>query len=399
MVKMQELKYDIIVVGAGPAGSTAAKIAASAGAKTLLLEKQKSPGLAERCGGISTELLLEPYVDLSSDWIKNRVSRAVLYAPDGTPIEIRSDRDHGLFIDRKLFDRQLAKDAEMSGAELLTSTKATGLLTEGNRVTGLKCQRNGKEQYYKSQVVIGANGFGSSISTWAGIHQRVTRNDTWSAARAIVEDINIDEGAGHFYWGKNIAPFGYAWVVPHGNGKANVGIGVPVSNNKQGTSSNLLKEFVQSRFPNSKIKEITSGGIPMAAPIPSPVGNGIIIAGDAALHCNPINGAGIHTALYAGQQAGQIAAEAVLKNDVSKKELERYSIQVNKEFGNLHRRLYKYRDMVFNQSDEKLNNLAKLFEKIPVENRSLKKIVLRTFITQPFAFIELWKSFRESQKN
>ena len=141
------LDVDILVVGAGPAGTTAARHAALGGARTLIVEKRSEIGTPVRCGeGIAKRWLDEVGLEPSRAFIAHEVDGAKVVAPDGTTLvvdEARAGNECGYVLERDLFDRHLAKLAARAGAEIRIRTSAVGLLQEDGRVVGARCEGMG----------------------------------------------------------------------------------------------------------------------------------------------------------------------------------------------------------------------------------------------------------------
>ncbi len=148
-MKTRSNEYDVIVVGAGPAGSMAAKNAA-ADCDVLLVEKRQEIGSPVRCAEgvplIETPFIFhtsfEKYVETNKKWVASKVKGVCANAPDGTTVEVSgemlgTDEPLGYILERKLFDRQLARDAARAGAQLMVRTRATGLILEGDAVRGV----------------------------------------------------------------------------------------------------------------------------------------------------------------------------------------------------------------------------------------------------------------------
>ena len=175
------LEYDVLVIGAGPAGSTAAKYAADSGADVLLVEKRQEIGTPVRCGeGISKRWLEEIGLEPSSRWIAHEVDGARIFSPDGSFFEVDeklAGSKWGFVIERDLFDRALAKRAISSGAELMVRTGAVGLLHENGEVSGARLQSFGKTLDVRAKIVIGADGYESQIGRWAGIETSLKPKD------------------------------------------------------------------------------------------------------------------------------------------------------------------------------------------------------------------------------
>src|SRR5437667_5018239 len=165
-------QVDVLVVGAGPTGSTAAKYAALGGAEVLLIEKRSEIGTPVRCGeGVAKRWLEEIGLTPSREFICHEVDGARIIAPDGTTLvldETRTGKDCGYVLERDLFDRFLARKAAKAGSEIMIKTSAVALLREDGRVVGARCEHMGETFHVHANEVIGADGFESQVGRWAG---------------------------------------------------------------------------------------------------------------------------------------------------------------------------------------------------------------------------------------
>ncbi|MGZ4882615.1 MAG: NAD(P)/FAD-dependent oxidoreductase, partial [Halobacteriota archaeon] len=181
--------YDVIVVGAGPAGSVAAQKAA-AESDVLLIEKRPEIGAPVRCAEavplVETPFVFntsfEKYVKPDRKWVASEVKGVRATAPDGTIVEVSremfgKEEPLGIVLERKLFDRQLAKDAARSGAHVMVRTRASGLILEDGTVRGVKLSRLGEEFDVRAKLVIGADGVESQVGRWAGINTTLKLGD------------------------------------------------------------------------------------------------------------------------------------------------------------------------------------------------------------------------------
>lgn len=156
-------KYDVLVIGAGPAGSIAAKTAAEKGLDVLLIEKRQEIGDPVRCAeGVNKECL-KKHVEIDKRWICADLKGSCIFSPpDGTKIEMAeeiSGGEVGYVLERKVFDRALAEHAATAGgAEVRVKTRATGLIIEDDFVKGARLMHLGKEYEVRASIVIGADG-------------------------------------------------------------------------------------------------------------------------------------------------------------------------------------------------------------------------------------------------
>lgn len=354
-----DTEYDVIVIGAGPGGCHAARIAAENGARVLLVEKRQEIGAPKRCGeGLSLGGMKNLGLKPDPKWAMNEIKGASVYAPNGRKISIRYESTIGYVLERKMFDKHLAVQAARAGAKVLAKTTVTGLISKDGFVRGAKFSNFGEEYELISKIVIAADGIESKVARWAGIN---TTN----------RPINIDSGFQYemvaeleepdmleLYFGSKVAPRGYVWIFPKGRDIANVGVGI--GGREAGPAKKYLDKFIQER-PNLKsgsIIEVNAGGIPVGDPVEKLVANGFMIVGDAAHQVNAIHGGGIHEASIAGMTAGRVAAEAVKTNDWSEHKLAEYEKEWRSKRGKILHKIVKLRQTIEKLSDEDLNMLA-----------------------------------------
>src|SRR5512136_273882 len=224
-------QVDVLVVGAGPAGSMAARHAAQAGASTLMIEKRQEIGTPVRCGeAVGKHWLAEAGVPESPKFIAHEVRLTRINAPDGGSFLIDSVGigKSGFILERDLFDRHLAKAAAKAGAEILIKTSAVALLREDGRVVGARCQHMGELFDVRAKVVIGADGFESQVGRWAGLTTRLRTRDVASCLQYTLAGVRGEPDFVDFHLGEQ-APGGYLWVFWKGDDIANVGLGVNLS--------------------------------------------------------------------------------------------------------------------------------------------------------------------------
>lgn len=390
---MLEGKYDVVVVGAGPAGSIAARTAAQNGAKTALLERDPVIGTPVRCGEAIAARNLKRFVDIDLRWVAAEVDGAVLYAPNGSGVPIVSPDTTGIILERCLFDRYLAETAAIAGATVQSRCDVTGLVFDNGEVRGVYYQRFGRQYRIDCRVVIAADGIDSRVARWAGMHTNLRAADLESAYQFYVAGIKYDHRYCHFYFGQDVALGGYIWVFPKSPTVASVGIGVCVKDNPAGMAYRKLKDFLNNQFPGAAIVGEMAGGVPVSKPLKTPFGNGILLAGDAARHCNPLTGGGIATAMMAGYQAGLTAAEAVHSGDVTAKTLSIYVQRIQDDVIKPNLRAYRLKDGVACLSDDMLNRTADELLALPPEDRTLKRAFLIGLMNQPSLVLDIIRAF------
>lgn len=377
--------YDVLVIGAGPAGSIAAKTAAEKGLDVLLIEKRQEIGDPVRCAeGVSKELLKE-HVEIEKRWISADLRGSRIYSPDGTMVEMSEEiagMEVGYVLERKIFDRALAELAAKAGAEVRVKTRATGLIIEDDFVKGAKIMHLGKEYDVRAKIVIGADGVESKVGRWAGIDTSLKPIDIETCVQYLVANIDIDQQYCEFYIGNEIAPGGYIWFFPKGEGKANIGIGVLGSKTGKFKPKPIdyLNTFIEKKFPNVKIVEMVFGGVPVSGTIEKTSTNGLMLIGDAARQSDPITGGGILNAMNAGKMSGEAAYAAISSGDVSLKKLdEMYEKPWRTTLGHGLDLSLIVKNCFIDLTDEDLNSLAHSLKDVKFERMDLLDLLHALF--------------------
>lgn len=299
----ETIKTDILVVGSGPAGSTAAKYAAQKGAQVTFIERRPEVGVPVRCGEFMPVIdeirsMFPKADDLDSTFdvpseLKLRETIAIrLIDPKGKITDLPFS---GYTIDRDAFDQYLAHEAEKAGATLIKNCRFDGI------ENGVARTNQGDIEY---KVIIGADGPGSRVARSLGLPKN---NHPYPAVTAQAKG-DFEPYVVMFFGG--IAPGAYSWIIPK-KGQANVGVGFSPKF-ASGTLSEYFDIFAKKN--NFEIMNKLEGKfVPSEGPIANTVsGNGMVV-GDAAGHVISVNGGGIPLALIAGRICGEVAGDNIFE--------------------------------------------------------------------------------------
>jgi digeranylgeranylglycerophospholipid reductase len=326
---VKDLTTDVLVIGAGPAGSMTAKWAAKHGAKVLMIEKRQEIGSPVRCGeGMSKDWLPEVGIR-PGKWINVEVEGARIYSPSEKVFEINekhAGNEVGYVVERDGFDKQLAIDAANAGVDVVLKTAAVGILKDDGKVVGAKVKQFGETFEVRAPVTIGADGFESQVGRWAGLPTNLALKDMDTCLQYRMTNVDSDVRYCDFYLGK-VAPGGYVWVFPKDEGLANVGIGVQVSQIKSMAEARSYLDAWIAKHPGyakGKKIDMVGGGVSIAPPLKKTVTDGFMLVGDAARMIDPLTGGGIANGCIAGKICGEVAAGAVDAHDSSAAFLQAY---------------------------------------------------------------------------
>ncbi|MDP6936165.1 MAG: NAD(P)/FAD-dependent oxidoreductase [Candidatus Marinimicrobia bacterium] len=386
-------EYDVVVVGGGPAGSLAAKEASKGGLRTVLLEKDRDIGYPVRCGEAVGEKGVTQFTPIRDSWIAEKITAATLVSPNGSKVDVKFQKETGYILNRRIFDYDLSREAAEAGASIFTKAYVKGLLKSKSGVQGVSVDYLGEEKNINCKIVIGADGLTSRVGRWAGLNTLVRMKDMESALQYSVSNVDVKANTMVMYVGKNFAPGGYLWVFPKGNRFANIGIGISGKFSKEKSAKQYLDAFMKKEFPDAAILTTMCGGVPCAKPMVKPIGDGIMLVGDAAHQVNPMTGGGIAAAMKAGWIAGQVAVKACEIGDYSEKQLEAYPKRMFKEFGKSHNLFYKIKETTEKLSDNDLNSIAEKVSNIPFDKRTLTSVFKAAVFKKPSMIVDVIKVF------
>jgi len=390
-------EYDVVVVGAGPAGSMTAKWAAKGGARVLMIEKRQEIGSPVRCGeGISRSWLDSVGIKLDAKSVAWQVKGAKIVAPNGKSFylsEKMAGNEVGLVLDRVFFDKLLAKDAVRAGSDLMLKTSAVGLVKKEGKIAGVKVKSFGDTKEIKCGCVVGADGFESQVGRWAGLNTSLAPRDITSCFQYRLTNIDQEYDYCEFVLGSK-APGGYIWIFPKDKYTANVGLGIQLTKLKDPAEvKKYLDKYIQGdpRLKKGRPLEMVSGAVSICAPIDKTVTDGLLLVGDSARQIDPITGGGISNSCRAAKVAGEVLAKATKERNFSEKSLQRYEKGWRDILEDHLYRNWMAKEKLVTLSDDTFNKIIATLNEVGVEKMSSFAILKAIEKKHP----ELVKEFQE----
>jgi len=323
----------VLVVGAGPAGSMAARVAARAGFTTVMVEKSRLDR-EKPCGGGLTAKLVQDY-EPPSDVCEREIPQAVLYSPSGRMAAV-SFRHPVWTTMRGVFDKAMSRRALDAGAEIRDETKATAAILRDGRVAGMVVKCRGEQQAVQAPITVMADGYPTMLVRYLSVYRRTPM----SIAACVQYHLEMSESAieerigdrVEAYFGDQVIPRGFAYVFPKRR-LVSVGLGTWVETIRE-QKINLwqrLDNFIRhhpvasTKLQGSVVKLRQAHMFCCSQAVERICGDGFLLAGDAAGFVSPVAVEGIWYAVKTGEAAGRSAVTALAENQGPSRLTEIYS--------------------------------------------------------------------------
>lgn len=354
---------DVLVIGAGPGGGSAALHAARAGLSTIIVEADSDVGIPVHCGECLSQIAIDNLdLVLPKEVIALDCKGIRVIFPDNTS---RLLTEKGYVLEKHKFEKWLCDEAVKLGASLQLSHKVKSMeriYNSENEFVYWKIDGKGSSFPIECKAVIDASGvtgaatkildMGTQIEMIAGIQYEMT-------------DIPNDGYLDFYLWPK-YSPHGYVWMIPKEGGRANVGL---VTTDKKGAIKYLDKFVADTYFKDKGIQNPEwrkpgikprpfGGTIPISGPREITTGDGLILVGDAAGFTSPLFEGGSHLALWSGRQAALTIAGAINDGDLSDKRMQSYVKSWKKRFPP-YEKILKGKTSLYDLSDDELSSMAR----------------------------------------
>jgi digeranylgeranylglycerophospholipid reductase len=346
---------DVLVVGAGPAGSTAAASLAKAGHSVCVVEEHPTVGYPVQCAGLVSQRVLD--LAGSRSMVRASVRGASVFGPSLESISFRAESPRAFVIDRAGLDIYLADRAARAGAEIRTSTRFDSVEGEStDRLTVRLRGPDGTSEEMRPRLVIGADGVSSKVARAFRLRRPV---EVLPAFEAEFPESPGDPDAVEVYLGRKFAPGLFGWWIPDGSGGARVGVAADADGTPTRLYFDHLLDYLARRFgrPLTSPTAYLVSGIPIGT-LPRTHARRVLLVGDAAAQVKPLSGGGIFTGMRCAEIAAEVAAQGLGRGDLSEGFLAEYDRRWRTELGEEFRRALYLRRLFTRLSDDELDRVV-----------------------------------------
>jgi len=363
----------VLVVGAGSAGLACAEsiLVHNPSVKVTLMDKRRMVGVPQRCaGGVSGFMAEKVGVSIPNCAVAAKIRGVRIYAPSGDYWELKGNRDYGYVLNRELFEQQLSERVEGLGGKIVLD----------HYVDDRSLERwQGNYDY-----IVGADGYPSVVRDWLGL-KSIPLEDTHIGVQKTVR-CDWPQDVIELYFGEKAAPQGYAWVFPAGEGKARIGLGVPLS--ERVSTKKLLENVIHSRVYDYHEVDYIAKLIPTCKMPNTGVYGKVLLVGDALPSTDPLTGGGIVQAIASGKAAGKAIAEG-------KPELyDGYISWLRRQ----NSRRYRLKKVLYSFTDQDFNDLIRALKGFKPKSLSvgkeLRRAVLYLLLRKPSLLDKFFKLIR-----
>ncbi|MEJ2260618.1 MAG: NAD(P)/FAD-dependent oxidoreductase [Nitrosopumilaceae archaeon] len=364
----KEFRYDVVIVGAGPAGSSAAYQAAKNGVKVALIEKEESIAETVRTSGVTWIKNIKEF-GIPNDCF-NPIKNYSFCSPNNE-VTISDSVAQAAVLDVRKTYRWLAKEAEKQGADVFVKTTVNDIIKnkQGDIEGVIATNAEGTISFF-AKIIIDASGFGSVVSKAMGFVTQWKRFGAGAEYEVTAE--NVDSETWWLMVGQKYSPAGYAWIFPISDKVVRIGVGVGKPESSVDPTERLKKLMDEKEGPISKLGKINPiefhyGLIPNDGLSRKSVYNNLILVGDTAGQANPLVLEGIRYAIKFGRVAGKVASDAIKSGKTDEASLMPYEDTWRKEIESKIKSAGKVQDRWIGLSDEQWDKELDIIKELKPE--------------------------------
>ncbi len=346
--------FDVVIVGAGPAGGLAAERIARKGYEVALIEEHREIGEPIQCGGLVTPRVFD-YVTCK-ETILGEIHGAEIFSPKGRCLRIDGHETEAVVVDRAMFDRAIVTEAVRAGAHTFLGTQAqAGTYRDGG--IEVLVDRDGKSTRIRGKILIGCDGVRSNVAKWFHI---LRPKKILPGFEVELAGVRGDPGFVKLFVGNEIAPGFFGWIIPSGD-TARVGLCVEEGNAYAYLENMLKRPEVRQYTKGAQPILYIVGGIPIGFPRRTYADN-VMVVGDAACQAKATSGGGIFTSLHCASLAAETAIQALERGDFSARMMHRYHRAWTKSIGKELRKDLAIHESFVKLTDPQFEELFEIFD-------------------------------------
>ena len=323
------------MIGAGPSGLSCAEVLALSGFDVTVIDRKRRVGENPRCAGAVSGYMMEKVgFSVPESCVLSRIKRVRIYSPHRAYWELKGD--YGYVLNRELFEQSMAERVEQAGGRI-------------NLDSFVSIRDMNSLNMKKYDYIVGADGPASVVREWLGLPKH-SLDDVHIGVQKTISMDYYPVDTIELYFGEKVAPQGYAWIFPRGNGMVRVGLGVPSSQGSLAMA--LLDRFISRQVNDYKVVDSIGKQIPTARMPRTGVYGRILLVGDALPSTDPFTGGGISQGIATGKAAGRALADGSPSN------YDRYVDWLRKQ----NNRRYKLKKVLYSFSDHDFNDLVEVMQ-------------------------------------
>jgi len=354
--------YDVIIVGGGPVGSYVASQLAEKGHNVAVVEQKAALGEKVCCAGIISPKCVDSFA-LDEDIILRRVNSAKLFSPSGGLLRVWRPETQACIIDRAGLDASLAKQAQNRGVAYWLGSLVSSITVSDEGVK-IEAVRQGERLDFRAKALVIATGFGSSLTQQLGLGKA---GDSVMGGQAEVAAEGVEEV--EVYFGREVAPDFFGWLVPTSPGKALVGL---LSRRSPEFYLQKLLSFLEAQG-----KIVSAGAKPgyrgiLLKPPARTYGDRLLVVGGAAGQVKPTTGGGIYYGLLCADIAVDTLHQALGRGDLSARSLAGYEKGWRRRLGRELRTGYWARKLYEHMTDAQIDRAFDIIKSSGIDDALLK---------------------------